>query len=61
MTYNKSVFSSYTPGIHGPVQLGNSNTSKVLGTCTIHLNILANGKRIKCQLNNVLFVPELGY
>ena len=61
MNYNKSLFSSYIPRIHGPVELGNNNTSKVLGTSTIDLDIFANGKRTKCQLNKVLYVPELGH
>lgn len=61
MTYNKSLFSSYTTGHHGPVELGNSNTSKVLGKGIIELAILVDGKQSKCRLNNVLFVPELGY
>ena len=61
MTYNRSLFSSYVPGTHGPCELGNSKNSKVLGIGTIFFDILANGKRAKCQLNNVLYVPELGY
>ena len=61
MTYNKSLFSSYIPEIHGPVELGNSNISKVLGAGTICLDILANDKRTKFQPYNVLYLPELGY
>ena len=60
-TWPKSLFSSYIPGIHGLVELGNNNTSEVLGTRTIYLEILANAKRTKCQLYNVLYIPELGY
>ena len=60
MTYNKSLFSLNISRTHGPVELGNNNPAKVLGTGSIYLDILANGKRVNCRINNVLYVTELG-
>ena len=61
MTFNKSMFSSYTTAHTSSVELGNSNTVKVLGTGTVVIPISVNGKRVKCILKNMLHVPELGY
>ena len=61
MTYNKTLFSSYTPGNHPPVELGASNTTSVSGKGTIEFLILVNGKQVNCRLTNVLHVPKLGY
>ncbi len=61
MTFNKSLFSSYNPGHHSPVHLGNSNTSAVAGVGTVDINIIVDGKQVKCRLNNVFHVPDLGY
>ncbi len=61
MTYNKSLFSSYSPGHHSSVELGNSKTTTVSGKGTIDINIFVNEKQVKCRLENVLHVPELGY
>ncbi len=61
MTFNKSLFSSYTPGLHSTVKLGNSNTSVVSGIGTVDINICVDGKQVKCRLHNVYHVPELGY
>ena len=55
------MFSSYTTGHTSSVELGNSNTVKVLGTGTVVIPILVNGKRVKCILSNILHVPGLGY
>lgn len=61
MTYNKSLFSSYATGHYSSVELGNSKTTIVAGKGTIDINIFVDGKQVKCRLNNVLHVPELGY
>ena len=61
MTYDKSLFSSYSLGHHLSVQLGNNNTAKVVGSGNITLPIQVRGKELKCKLSNVLHVPELGY
>ena len=61
MTFNKSMFSSYITAHTSSVELGNSNTVKVLGIGTVKIPISVNGKRVKCMLENVLHVPELGY
>ncbi len=61
MTYNKSLFSSYSPAHHSSVELGNNKTTTVSGKGTIDINIFVNGKQVKCKLDNVLHVPELGY
>ncbi len=61
MTYNKSLFSSYNRGHHSPVHLGNSNTSAVAGIGTVDISIIVNGKQVRCRLNNVFHVPDLGY
>ncbi len=61
MTYNKDLFSSYTPGYHSPVALGNNKTASVAGKGTVDIAISLQGKQTKCRLTNVLHVPELGY
>ncbi len=61
MTYNKSLFSSYTQGHHSPVHLGNSDTSAVTGIGTVDINITVNGRSVRCRLNNVFHVPDPGY
>ena len=60
-TFNKSMFSSYTTSHTSSVELGNSNTVKVVGTGTVKIPISVNGIRVNCVLKNVLHVPELGY
>ena len=61
MTFNKSLFSTYTSGHPSSVELGNNNTAKVAGVGIVEIPILVNGKRVKCVLQNVLHVPDLGY
>ena len=61
MTYDKSLFSSYTPGNHSPVRFGNSNTADVAGSGYVILHIIVNGRIRRCKLGNVLHVPSLGY
>ena len=61
MTYDKSLFSSYTPGNHSPVRLGNSKTAEVSGSGSIVLRIVVNGRIRSCTLQTVLHVPSLGY
>ena len=61
MTYDKSLFSSYSPGQHSSVELGNGNCAKVTGQGKISIKISVNGRRTTCQLDNVLLVPDLGY
>ena len=61
MTFNKQMFSSYTTAHTSSVELGNSNTVRVLGIGTVEIPISVHGKRVKCMLKNVLHVPELGY
>ncbi len=40
-----------------------SQRSYIYADCpgTVQIRILANGKQVKCVLNNVLHVPDLGY
>ena len=61
MTFNKSLFSSFSPGHHSEVEHGNSNTADVAGTGCFVLELSVNGSVIKSELNNVLHVPDLGY
>jgi len=61
MTFNKSLFSSYTVGHPSSVDFGNNNTAEVAGIGTVEIPILVEGKKVKCKLNNVMHVPELGY
>ena len=61
MTYDKDLFSSYSPGSSSSVELGNNNVANVCGSGTIDLTLLVNNKPTKCRLSNVLHVPELGY
>ncbi len=61
MTFNKSSFSSYISGHPSSVELGNNKTLQVIGKGTVELNILVQGKQVKCILKNVLHVPDLGY
>ena len=61
MTFNKSLFLSYTAGHPSSVELGNSDIAKVSGIGNIEIAIFVHGKRVKCILQNVLHVPELGY
>jgi len=61
MTFNKSLFSSYSPGHHSSVELGNSNKAEVAGTGSIELELSVNGSNAKCKLKDVLHVPDLGY
>lgn len=61
MTYDKYLFSSYLPGHHSPVELGDSKMAKVLGKVTINLTLSVNGNSANCILHNVLYGPDLGY
>ncbi len=61
MTFNKSLFLSYTAGHPSSVDFGNSNTAKVAGIGTVAIPILVGGKKVKCLLRNVMHVPDLGY
>ncbi len=61
MTYNKSLFESYTAGHPASVDFGNNNSAEVAGTGNVKIDICVNGKQVKCVLQNVLHVPELGY
>ena len=61
MTFNKSMFSSYSTVNTSSVELGNNKTVKVLDTGTVEIPISVYGKRVKCMLRNVLHVPGLGY
>ena len=57
MTFNKSMFSSYTTANASSVELGNNKTVNVLGTGTVEIPISVHGKRVKCMIRNVLQVP----
>ncbi len=61
MTYDKSLFLSYSPGQHSSVELGNGKFAKVVGQGKIRIKIMVEGRRTTCEINNVLLVPELGY
>ena len=61
MTFNKSLFSSYTSGHPSSVELGNSTSAKIVGIGTMVVSILVHGRKVRCILKNVLHVPELGY
>ncbi len=61
MTFNKSLFSYYTAGHPSSVDFGNNNTAEVAGIGTVEIPILVEGKKVKCQLKNVMHVPALGY
>ena len=61
MTYNKSLFLSYTSSPESNVKLGNGQKAHVMGIGNIDVNILVNGKSTRCRLMNVLHVPHLGY
>ena len=61
MTYNKSLFSSYTSGHPSAVELGNGNTAQVRGKGTVEIFVSVRKQRVKCVLQNVLHVPGLGY
>ena len=61
MTYNKSLFSSHTSGHPSAVELENGNTAEVHGKVAAEIQISVNGKSLKCVLQNVLHVPDLGY
>ena len=49
------------PRGHSPVCLGNRTTASVTGSGNVTLNIVVNGRRLECKLENVLHVPQLGY
>lgn len=61
MTFNKSLFSSYSSGYPSSVELGNSTSARIAGIGTIVILILVRGQKVKCLLKNVLHVPDLGY
>ena len=61
MTFNKSVFSSYTPGAFGAVDLGNLNKARVAGAGDVIIPALYKGQNIRIKVQNVLHVPDLGY
>ncbi len=61
MTYDKTIFLSYSPGQHSSVELGNGKFAKVIGQGKIRIKIIVEGRRTTCEINNVLLVPELGY
>ena len=46
MTFNKSMFSSYTTDHASSVELGSSNTVKIVATGTVMIPISVNGKRV---------------
>ncbi len=61
MTFDKSLFSSYTSGHPSTVSLGNNNLANITGIGTVEILILVRGNQVKCTLKNVLHVPDLGY
>ena len=61
MTFNKSLFSSYTSGHPSSVELWNSTSEKIAGIGTIVVSIVVHGRKVRCMLKNVLHVLELGY
>lgn len=61
MTYDKSVFSSYSPGKHSSVELGNGKCAKVIGQGKVTFKISFNWVCTTCELVNVLLVQDLGY
>eukprot|EP00171_Calliarthron_tuberculosum_P022155 IDg22155t1 len=61
MTYDRSLFSSYSELSPGGVELGNKATAKVTGKGNITVELKVNGKHQMCILKDVLHVPDLGY
>lgn len=61
LNFNKYLFSSYARSHASSMELGNSNTVKAVGIRTIQISIVVHGKRVKCVLNNILHIHELGY
>ncbi len=61
MTYDKTLFSSYSSGSNSSVELANSNVANVSGSGTVDIARLVKNKPTRCRLSNVLHVPDLGY
>ncbi len=61
MTFNKSLFSSYSASHPSFVALGNNKTLQVVGRGTLRITIVVKGKQVECILKDVLHVPDLGY
>ena len=61
MTFNKSLFSSYSSGSFSEVDFGNLNKAKIAGIGDITIQIKQEGKLAKLNIKNVLHVPDLGY
>ena len=61
MTFNKSLFSSYTPGSSSEVDFGNHNSAKIAGSGDITIKVKYKGRLSQVKISNVLHVPDLGY
>jgi len=66
MTYNKSLFTKLSEAPIPHVELGNGDKAAIMGSGTITMKTLVGGKVTPIKvtpiiLENVLFIPELGY
>lgn len=60
VTFNKSAFTTLS-SLNSKIELADGNSVDIVGTGTVELNIIVNGKLKSCRLSNVFLAPELGF
>ena len=61
ITFDRSLFTSYTPETLRTVEMGDKATASVAGRGDVMIQVLVNGKVSHCKLMNVLHVPNFEY
>ena len=61
MTYDRSLFVSYTPLSNATVEMGTTAKTKVEGRGDVFITLNLNGEPRKCLLKDVLYVPDFEY
>ena len=61
MTYDKSIFQSYTTISGQFVGVGGGNKLPIIGTGNVRIQIIVEGTQRTCMLMGAYHVPELGY
>lgn len=61
MTYDESMFDSYSKRESAGVSIGNDSKLESLGHGSVHLDLAVEGRKSKCRLGEVVHVPNLRY
>ena len=61
MTFNRYLLKSLTSVEPLDVGMGDNSAVKAVGGGTVHVDLSVKGKTKKCLLQNVAYVPDLGY